>query len=310
MRGRRRVQARLHAEPDLHAGAGVHPDRPLSRAHHDPSQRQRLFPAARDAGDEALRRRRLRLRPRRQAAPHRRQEPRAAARRRLSRVPVEPSSDTRSRRGATPTRRGCATRRRSTRASSTRRSTTSAGPACRPSSTRRPGAREMAIRFVTEQRDGPWLLSLNPFDPHAPFDPPPEYLERYDPASPAACRCSASRISSGRRRSPASTSRPKMADRSARPAGVIRAGRGAATTTAIASRPTRLRRTGSQGDLLRDDRAARRPASAGIIDALRGERASSTTRSSSTRATTARCSATTACSSRAAASSRAWCGCR
>ncbi len=37
---------------------------------------------------------------------------------------------------------------------------------------------EMAIRFVTEQRNGPWLLSLNPFDPHAPFDAPPEYLAK------------------------------------------------------------------------------------------------------------------------------------
>ena len=36
----------------------------------------------------------------------------------------------------------------------------------------------MAIRFITEQRDGPWLLSVNPFDPHAPFDAPPEYLAR------------------------------------------------------------------------------------------------------------------------------------
>jgi arylsulfatase A-like enzyme len=37
---------------------------------------------------------------------------------------------------------------------------------------------EMAIRFIREQRDGPWLLSLNPFDPHAPFDAPPEYLAK------------------------------------------------------------------------------------------------------------------------------------
>lgn len=37
---------------------------------------------------------------------------------------------------------------------------------------------EMAIRFMTEQRDGPWLLSVNPFDPHAPFDAPPEYLAK------------------------------------------------------------------------------------------------------------------------------------
>ncbi len=40
---------------------------------------------------------------------------------------------------------------------------------------------EMALRFITERRDGPWLLSLNPFDPHPPFDPPAGYLARYDP---------------------------------------------------------------------------------------------------------------------------------
>jgi arylsulfatase A-like enzyme len=42
---------------------------------------------------------------------------------------------------------------------------------------------ETAIRFVEADRDRPWLLSLNPFDPHPPFDPPPEYLARYDPAT-------------------------------------------------------------------------------------------------------------------------------
>ena len=42
---------------------------------------------------------------------------------------------------------------------------------------------EMAMRFITAQRDGPWMLSLNPFDPHAPFDAPPEYLARIDPES-------------------------------------------------------------------------------------------------------------------------------
>ena len=41
---------------------------------------------------------------------------------------------------------------------------------------------EMAIRFVTEKRDGPWLMSVNPFDPHPPFDPPAEYLQRYEPS--------------------------------------------------------------------------------------------------------------------------------
>ena len=44
-------------------------------------------------------------------------------------------------------------------------------------------ASEMAIRFISEQRDGPWLLSLNPFDPHAPFDAPQSYLDRIDAAS-------------------------------------------------------------------------------------------------------------------------------
>jgi arylsulfatase len=40
---------------------------------------------------------------------------------------------------------------------------------------------EMALRFITEKRDQPWLMSINPFDPHPPFDPPLEYLNRYDP---------------------------------------------------------------------------------------------------------------------------------
>jgi len=41
---------------------------------------------------------------------------------------------------------------------------------------------EMAIRFITERRDRPWMISVNPFDPHGPFDAPPEYLQRYRPA--------------------------------------------------------------------------------------------------------------------------------
>lgn len=42
---------------------------------------------------------------------------------------------------------------------------------------------EMARRFIAERRDGPWLLSVNFFDPHPPFDAPPEYLERVDPSA-------------------------------------------------------------------------------------------------------------------------------
>jgi arylsulfatase len=42
---------------------------------------------------------------------------------------------------------------------------------------------EMAIRFITEKRDCPWLLSINPFDPHPPFDPPQEFLDHYKPSN-------------------------------------------------------------------------------------------------------------------------------
>ena len=39
-----------------------------------------------------------------------------------------------------------------------------------------------AMRFIGEQDpEQPWLFSLNCYDPHHPFDPPAEYLERYRP---------------------------------------------------------------------------------------------------------------------------------
>jgi arylsulfatase A-like enzyme len=37
-----------------------------------------------------------------------------------------------------------------------------------------------AIAFMLEERDGPWLMSVNPFDPHPPFDPPAAYLGQMD----------------------------------------------------------------------------------------------------------------------------------
>ena len=43
-----------------------------------------------------------------------------------------------------------------------------------------------AIAFMSEPRQGPWLMSVNPFDPHpqgAFFSAPREYLDRYDPAA-------------------------------------------------------------------------------------------------------------------------------
>lgn len=42
---------------------------------------------------------------------------------------------------------------------------------------------DRAIEFMEHDDGRPWLFSLNIFDPHPPFDPPPEYLERYDPNS-------------------------------------------------------------------------------------------------------------------------------
>jgi arylsulfatase len=42
---------------------------------------------------------------------------------------------------------------------------------------------EKSIEFINENRTGPWLLSVNPFAPHPPFDPPAEYLKRYDPSA-------------------------------------------------------------------------------------------------------------------------------
>ena len=44
---------------------------------------------------------------------------------------------------------------------------------------------EKAIEFIGRNRepDKPWLLSINPFDPHPPFDAPYEYYRRYDPES-------------------------------------------------------------------------------------------------------------------------------
>lgn len=42
---------------------------------------------------------------------------------------------------------------------------------------------EKSIEFIEKNRrdEQPWLLSINPFDPHAPFDAPWEYYRRYDP---------------------------------------------------------------------------------------------------------------------------------
>lgn len=40
---------------------------------------------------------------------------------------------------------------------------------------------EKAIEFIAGPHPDPWLFSINTFDPHHPFDPPQEYLDRCDP---------------------------------------------------------------------------------------------------------------------------------
>jgi arylsulfatase len=42
---------------------------------------------------------------------------------------------------------------------------------------------EKAIEFLSQTRDGPWLMSVNPYDPHPPYNPPWEYYRRYDPSA-------------------------------------------------------------------------------------------------------------------------------
>lgn len=42
-------------------------------------------------------------------------------------------------------------------------------------------AGEASERFITANRDRSWFLNVNIFDPHPPFDPPADYLARYDP---------------------------------------------------------------------------------------------------------------------------------
>jgi len=53
-----------------------------------------------------------------------------------------------------------------------------------------------AIAFMSEERDRPWLMSVNPFDPHPPFDPPAEYMDRMDVASMPLPRFQAEEIQS------------------------------------------------------------------------------------------------------------------
>lgn len=41
---------------------------------------------------------------------------------------------------------------------------------------------EKTVEFITEQRNCPWLASVNIYDPHPPFNPPQEYRDLFNPA--------------------------------------------------------------------------------------------------------------------------------
>ncbi len=41
---------------------------------------------------------------------------------------------------------------------------------------------EKTIEFMRQERDGPWLASVNIYDPHPPFNPPKTYRDMFDPA--------------------------------------------------------------------------------------------------------------------------------
>ncbi len=40
-----------------------------------------------------------------------------------------------------------------------------------------------AIEFIQRNREQPWLLTVNVYDPHPPFNPPPDYRAQFDPAA-------------------------------------------------------------------------------------------------------------------------------
>jgi arylsulfatase len=42
---------------------------------------------------------------------------------------------------------------------------------------------EKAIEFMTQEHDGPWLASVNIYDPHPPFNPPQSYRDQFDPSA-------------------------------------------------------------------------------------------------------------------------------
>ena len=176
------VRPRLLPEPDLHAEPGVVPERQVSDRDRGAAQRERRLPGRHRAGAADIPGCRVPDRADRQAAS-------VAGAGRSSRNDRRTTAMTNSTGATTRTptgpeghdyqdwlRSAGSTRRRSTIAAAT------IGPGSTPSTTRRPGRASGPSGSSRSMRGRPWFLSINLFDPHPPFDPPADYLARFDRA--------------------------------------------------------------------------------------------------------------------------------
>jgi len=74
---------------------------------------------------------------------------------------------------------------------------------------------ENALKFMQEDRDCPWLVSVNPFAVHDPFDFLTEYFEQYDPEMLPLPACTPGELDTKPRSQSSAFERGGFADRSA-----------------------------------------------------------------------------------------------
>ena len=153
---------------------------------------------------------------------------------------------------------------------------------------------ERSIAFIEANRDRPWLLSVNPYDPHPPFNPPKRYRDMFDPEAMPGPHFRSER--------PGAAGAPRGCRFPVEGQGPTRAGHpppdpaeadGLARRQGCRLRPRCAGRLVAAGRLLRHDQAHRRPARPHTGTPWKAP-ASARTPSSSSPATTARCWAITA----------------
>ena len=177
------VRPRLLPEPDLHAEPGVVPEREVSDRDRGAAQRQRRLPGRYRAGAADVPGCRLPDRADRQAPPvagaGRGRE--AAGGRRLRRILLEPPPGPGL--GAGGARlRGLARGEGRRRGGDLRSAAGRSGAGVDAEHHQTTWAGDRAQRFIRTHAGRPWFLSINLFDPHPPFDPPADYLARFDRA--------------------------------------------------------------------------------------------------------------------------------